>query len=200
MKLEVKFIFIALMIIASCTRNGMETLSPDDYVNFMEDESNGFRKKVVVGENSYTFQMKSPEYIACKEHQVNPDEEIAARVNQLGSTIWFNIYLSSTKGNESLLKKGVSGMDEYNSRLSYFLNTANSQFRCINDGAQMENVGYLFENNYGVTPYDVIIIGFKVTHPDKGIVLEYVDGLFNDGIIKVKIDHNKLSALPKVST
>ena len=90
---------------------------------------------------------------------------------------------------------------EYNDRLNYFLIEAGENIRLLyGDKESMETIAYHFENNYGLTPMDVMVVGFEIPDavPTEDLVLEYEDKLFNGGIIKVKISKEQIAAIPEI--
>lgn len=200
MRLAIRALWIVLLF-ASCSQD--LKLQGSDYLKYLNDNSNGLKKEVRLKDLTYTFLYKPIEYIAYKEMQNGMHDSASCRnrISDLSKTIWFNVYIKSTTGTDNPLKRNVDGLDEYNYRLQYFLTKAAQNFTLYyGDKGSMNNVSYHFENNYGLTPMDVIVIGFEIPDdkPVEDIVLEYEDVLFNNGPLKVKITKNTLNQIPEL--
>ncbi len=92
-------------------------------------------------------------------------------------------------------------MEEYNRRIEYFISDASNNFKLLyNNKEEMKTAGYYFENNYGISPYVVIVLGFFIpeNYPSKNLQLIYDDVLFSNGIIKVTIDQSDIAAIPNL--
>src|SRR5215217_7354720 len=145
-------IMIAAIGFIAC--NSKEFLNAEEYVRFMENDGNGLRKQVKTGTYTYTFQYKSPEYIVLKEQRGSQPTVADKRLHQLDSTVWFNVMINT--GNKiNPLKADAASLSEYNKRVDYFLSGAVRNFKLTyGDLGEMKCIGYLFENNYGLTPMD----------------------------------------------
>lgn len=202
MRPVIRILFILFVGLTGCKKE--QQLSAPDYMSYIENKSNGLKNTVTLKDYEYTFLYKPAEYIAYKEltnANIIDSTTFKKRVRELHKTVWFNIYIKTTEGKDNPLKSGVSGLDEYNARVSYFLSdAANNLTLYYGQKGSMNNVAYHFENNYGLTPMDVIVVGFEI--PDdfasEDIVLEYDDRLFNSGPIKVKVSKKELLDIPQI--
>lgn len=190
MKKAVSYIMCAAsLLFVACEQQ--KSVNAKQLVKYVEDRANGFRKDVEVEQLVYTFQFKPVEFIVSKEMHGDISDSVAFnnRRKKMEGTIWFNIGLKGKGTNVNPLKMDVSGLEEYNERLSYFLVEAQRNFKLLYGNEEMQQVDYYFENNYGLTPMDVMIIGYKIPGkvPQKEIQLAYTDGLFNNGIVKATI-------------
>ena len=126
-------------------------------------------------------------------------DSLNKRIESLKHTIWFNVSVSAKNKTADPLKYEVEGLEDYNSRLSYFLEGAGKNFQ-LTYGAEesISPVGYYFENNYSIKPEVVMIVGFKIPDsvPKEKVVLEYYDGLFNAGILKFGLAPSILQNIP----
>lgn len=187
--------------LSACTRKQLQ-LSPVDYIAFFEKPDNGFAKKISTTDITYLIQTKTPEYIALKENnsQHIDNEVVKARIRSLDSSVWFAIKIMSAKGDVNPLKNNTTSLDEYNMKLNYFLSDAQNFFTLEYGNKQQAQIAYYFENSYGVTPYETIVIGFKLSDNlyNKEINLRYDDHLLNTGIIKMSISGDDLSNKPQL--
>ncbi len=199
--LLIHIIIFAIALCASCTGK-QQKLGAADYISYMENADNGFLKKVTTSDIIYHIQAKTPEYVSLKES--NPESSspesktIQNRVKQLDSSIWFSIKVMNAKANVNPLKYNARSLQEYNERLNYFLYQAGGNFSLKYDQKEATQIAYYFENSYGVTPYETIVLGFKLSDNlyNKDIELEYMDALFNSGIIKMSVTASDLKNKP----
>lgn len=181
---------------ANCQRTSI-SLGPKEYVAYMDNPNHGLIKKVTLNDMIYEFHCKTPQYLAIKQNVIDGDSKgIESRIKQLKSTLWFYVYIKSKSESVNPLKDKVSGLDEYNTRLAYFLDQAKNSFSLSSEGKRMKQIAYHFENNYGLTPYDTAILGFEVDGYDKDYLLEYEDKLFGAGRMKITIEKQDLIELP----
>lgn len=201
MKMGINYIFLLVVIFSSC--NQKKILKPEKWLQEIENESNSYRKTIVTGDLIYTFQYKPHEYIAMKEVSSLDILKLtlAERKRKLAKTVWFNIYIKSKHDNINPLKRNASGNGEYEQRLNYFLVNAEKNFSLKYNGVEMQMASYFFENNYGLTPSDAMIIGFYIPDeiPSKELILEYEDKLYDNGILKIKLTTDDLLNIPTLN-
>ncbi len=193
-------ILIILLVTASCTEKSSMRLP--EYRQFIEQPENGFRKEVAAGELVYSFQYKPDRYIAAAENVWQPDSaQLQSRQRQLKRTVWFNISVRAKDGNADPLRVNASGLEEYNSRLTYFLSVAERNIRLYYGEEEVPQIGYSFENNYGLAPADVMVVGFSIPdeQPVRPLTIEYYDDLFRNGIVKMKVSREDLDRAQKIN-
>lgn len=205
MKMVTKYIGLLLCAIAlySCAeRSG--SMDVNDFMRYVESSSSGYRKDINAGDMSVNIQYKPIEYVVYKEmaRSAIDIDSFEARCLELQHTIWFNIGLHIKDAQVNPIKNNVSGIQEYNSRYQYFLTEASKDIKAYygSDENEIEKIAYHFETNYGLTPMDVIVVGFKI--PDsiakEDIVLVYHDKLYNSGLVKAKISKENLQNQPQL--
>jgi hypothetical protein len=200
----IKNIAFTLVVLTGCMNHRSDQLSPGQYIQFVEQDDNLLRSTVRSGIWSYTFQYKPGTYIALKELDADSINQavVESRARSLEHTIWFNIHFAVDGKGEDPLKYKVSGLQDYNQRLEYFLKRAAGNFQLqYGDKGMMTQAGYYFENNYNVKPEVVLIIGFKIpdASPQESVTLAYADELFNAGILKFNIAKETFLQIPKLS-
>jgi len=191
---------VTAFLMASCRRSNNEMASYE-YRRFVEAIGNGYHKEVTAGDLIYSVQYKPYEYIAAAEQQWAGDTAVMHRRSQkLAGTVWFNVGIRSKRGTTNPLKETSSDLNDYNTKLTYFLSGAEQQFRLFYNGEPMPCAGYFFENNYGLSPSDVMVVGFKIPDmvPSGDVILEYEDVLYQSGTIKVKINKGALEELRNI--
>ena len=106
MKQEINSVvhLITLCLLCSCSYES--SLSAQDYIRYIENESNGFKKIVVVKDLQYTVMYKPSQYVAYMEQGGTEDTtKYKKRLIDLSRTVWFNIYISSSDGSINPLKQ-----------------------------------------------------------------------------------------------
>lgn len=187
-------------LLQACRTKTVRT--PEELVSWLEDEDNGLRKTVATRTHRYVFQYKPAQYIISKEQRGDAGKSPAQRRAELRHAVWFNVFLDAEGSGRNPLKDQVSGLDEYNSRVNYFLADAARNFSLSYNGKQAEPVGYYFENNYGLTPTDVMVVGFKIEDPEPvhDLTVEYNDELYRNGIIKATFTKQDIQKIPTLNT
>ena len=97
----------------------------------------------------------------------------------------------------------MSGLDEYNSRLSYYLNRAQQDLKLVYGSDTLAPASYLFETNYNLTPQETMVAGFVLPQNDKEIrqpvQLAYYDRMFRNGIIKASWTPEQIKSIPALA-
>lgn len=188
------YLIMSFVLMLSC-ESKVRYMNPNEYMHFIEGENNGYRRTIESGDVKYTVQYRPPNYIAYKELGSDAKRsEIESRLSELDSTVWFNIGISIKSSNENPLKYNVSNIKEYQFRQDYFLRLAEANCTLLYKGEPVKNIAYHFENNYGLTPMDIMVLGYKIPdkYPKENIVLIYNDELFNNSNIKVSLSKTEI--------
>lgn len=171
-----------------------------DVVTYAQNTENGLRKDIALGNMVYTFQYKPQDYILKMEHLDSRTEEYKERVKQLQGMAWFNISFTVKGFEQSPLRYQVSGLEEYNSRQDYFLNTAPKDIYMLYGKDTLYVNSYWFENNQNLAAHETMIVGFKLpdtdTKPEKDMQVSYYDRIFKNGIIKIIIKEEDVATAP----
>lgn len=173
--------------LSSCSNS----MSPAGYLKYVSDEDHHLKREVTVGPWEYEIQYKPSAYIIYSENRTGVSSDAyKKREETLKRTAWFNITFRKSHSAETPLKSDISGLEEYNSRLSYFSYEARKDIRLLYKGVEIEPMSYHFETNYGLTPQETIVVGFLLPdeRPEHELQLSLNDRVFGNGIIKATID------------
>jgi hypothetical protein len=128
---------------------------------------------------------------------------IQKRRKELEGTVWFNLSLSCTDKPISILRLGIKSQEEYDERLSYYLNRAMEDVRLIYGKDTLSPASYLFENNYNLTPQETMVLGFdlpnKTSYPVKDMRLSYYDRIFDNGLVNMTFFFNSIENIPNLN-
>lgn len=187
-----------LLVLGSCN-SAPSQLTPKEFVSYIEADDRGCSITQTAGDFQYKFLYKPAEYIAIREKGDLNVERIENRRAELKNTVWFNVQIKA-KDNINPLKRRADNMEEYNRRLNYFLMKAGSNFTLYYDNVEAQQIGYFFENNYGLSPGNVMIVGFKIPDikPVKEMRLHYDDELFKYGFINITVTPETLANIPSL--
>ena len=191
MKRAVNLILLIHFALSGCSGN--RNLLPDGYVQFMEDESHEFRRKIESGSLSYTIQYATPEYVACKERSVSSPQLNTARLKELEGTIFFIIHIQGQNKEEA----GASGTGNKEEEIMYYQFRAADDFSLLVDNKSLQPVTYHYENNYGLSPFNTIVVGFENV-AGKPVKLTFHDKHHGTPFIKMAFTNEELARLPKL--
>ncbi len=178
-------------------------MDKQEYVRYIKDEQNGLSKQISVGDWVYMFQYKPVEYILLLENNEEASAEENGRRKMLNGAVWFNISFRRVDNDISPLRFGISSPEEYEQRLMYFLNNAQKQITLIyGKGDTLSQIGYLFENNFNLTPHETMVVGFDLPgdqqYPTEDMQLCFNDRTFNNGILKVLYKKADVKRIPEL--
>lgn len=189
MKRLMNLLLPGLLFLFSC--DGVEKFSAaelDAYAG--TDESGWVQRKSYNGIN-YVIKYRPASLITL--HEEEPDSARVKREEALNKMYRFNIDILVEGSGQSPLRYGISGLEEYNARLDYFLNQASKDIWLIDGNDTLRPAAYWFENNHNLTSHETIVLNFDNTHiKSKEIQLAFNDRLFRNGIIKASFRKNDL--------
>lgn len=183
--------------IASCKRS----VDAAAYVKYVTDKRNGITKITEIDGFEYRMQYRTHDQIILSENKGDKNSNnIEKRKESLKGTVWFNISLKRTDNAISILRYGISNIDQYNARLNYYLNYASSDIKLLYGEDTLHPTGYVFENNYNLAPQETIVVSFTLppgnNYPQKNMRLSMVDGVFNNGIINASFPIETINKIP----
>lgn len=190
-----KKVFRAVLLMAavwgSC--NSERELQPDSYLMYMEDVSNEYRRTISSGEISYTIQFATPEYIACKDNRSNV-EGIQARVSELEENIFFIIHIAENP-NKSSVESSQCNPEQ---KAMYYQFEAMKDISLVADEQAFIPTTYHYEDNYGLTPYNTIVVGFDRPTGANNLQLVFHDRFNDKPYIKSTYTEADIKKLPKL--
>lgn len=165
-----------------------------DPLKYAEDAGNGLKKEITIGKVHYKIQYKPADYIIAAENLDSAQKK--KRAEELKGMVWFNIAFNIEGYNQSPLRYQVADLNEYTQRQDYYLNQAAKDIYLLYGKDTLYVDSYWFENNQNLTPYETIIVGFKlpggISEPKEDLRLSYYDRVYKNGIIKAVIKKEDL--------
>lgn len=193
-------ILVILLALLSCNRPGK--LSAADYLSYLENPEHDFCRKVVVGNYEYTIQLAPAEYMVCKETEQSDSSKrlMAARLKELEGTIFFLIKIGSTE--ESRIQQGGKRMSEeqinVNDKVSYYDQLAVKDISLEKGEKLIYPSTYVFENNYDLSPYNTIVVGFEAGKTEN-LTLTFNDRYTGVPAIRASFSKEQLTKLPRLT-
>lgn len=185
-------VFTALEV--SCTKQKIQTA---DYLNYIENKSNGLKVSKNIGEIDYTVQYKPLEYILLKE---NKNEDQQKRKEDLQGMQYYTLSYSLVNSRKDILKAGLNAKEDYYERVNYFSFGLQNDIYLVDGRDTMDCKLFNYVRSYGLSPKADFIMAFETnkdqTPHDKLIVIE--DKIYGGGIIKLKIEKDDINNVPEL--
>lgn len=181
-----------------------EVFSVQEYVNWMQDLKNGFRKEKRMDDLDFVLQYKPYEYIVCMEQREEKihDTLLKSRIDELKGVQYFDLKILLNEQEGELLKYKISSNDQYQKRVNYFAFGMQDDIQLVEGNDTLPCVLYHFERTYDVAPYCTILVGFNLDKNNfqKQKTFLFHDKTFNKGLLKFTFKENRLTNLPKLET
>lgn len=181
-----------------------DLLPVKNYVQWVQNTGNGFRKEKTIKDLTFSAQFKPYEYIVCleeKRHEL-ADSIVRKRVSELKDMQYYELRISSNKAGGELLKRELSSAQQYQERVNYFAFGMQRDIQLVEGTDTLPCVMYHFERSFDVSPESVFLLGFPIrngeTQEDKTLLV--YDRTFNTGLIKFTFSKKALKNLPKLKT
>ncbi|MDI9320440.1 MAG: hypothetical protein QM530_08220 [Phycisphaerales bacterium] len=198
MKKEIS-IFLLLFALLAC--NQSKTLVPERYVQFLENAENKFVSKQVFGFKEYSIQLANPEYMVCKEvENIDSVSLLTKRIKELKGHIFFLIKIGTTE--KSRKEQGGNRVSEQqlnvNDMVAYYDQQAIVDIKLLFGTKELSPVTYVFENNYDLSPYNTIVVGFEIGEQYENMKLNFNDRYTNTPAIRASFSKEQMTTLPKL--
>ncbi len=186
-----------------CCFSCKHSMKAADYIRYINNKENGFKKILQIEGWNFCMQYRPYDYIMLMENkgQLN-GYDLEKRKSELNGTAWFNISIKRIDNSITPLRYGISSIEEYNTRLNYYLNEAEKDITLIYGSDTLRPVSYLFENNYNLSPQETMVVGFYLpkgeNDPRKNMQLSFIDRVFKNGIIKAEFSEDVLKNIPNL--
>lgn len=194
----ISILFIPLLLLSGCLNSG--TASGKKYMAYMEDEEHELKKEVVSGGVNYSFQLATPEYMACKEFGGLKDRiDTIAFYNRLKETSGYVFFLIRISNPVQSMSPMIGVEADAEEMVMYYQSAAAYDIQLLEGKSTHPVSTYLFENNYGLAPYNTIIAGFKREHFDEDLQLVFTDRYHDNPLLKASFTHTNIQNIPTLS-
>jgi len=184
MKRVVKLVMCALALTACHTK---QTLPPSAFMAKMEQQ---YSRKVKAGKTEYTIQYANADFMACQELDGRPEtntQQFRKRVSELSGNVFFIVKIKTPVSSDA------------NRMVMYYEQEAEKDVQLLQGDSVLRPVLWHFENNYGLSPYNSIVIGFATGKKDESLQLVFNDNYTQTPMIKASYSKSELENLPNIS-
>lgn len=186
-------LFLIGFALSGCNREG--DLAPRSYAAYMEDASHDMKRTVKNGAISYTIQLATPEYVASKElgDGTYSETDFSERLTALKDYTFFYITISG-EGAPKWNDPALAGQ-----RDMYYMQSAGDDIRLVYKNRELAPATYHFENNFGLSPYNTLLVAFKTGAEMSGSLQLVFNDRFNDNyLIKSSFKAEAITQLPNL--
>lgn len=190
-------IFLLMFISFNLTSCTVDTLSPKDFVYWVDNEDNNLIKKQRISNLEYKLQYRPIDYIIAREFRTNTItfENYKKRKNELEGMDYFKFTLTSLEPNKTVfdmntLEKNV---------LDYVSFEMAKDFKMKIDNELISCGLYHFEQQNGIYNSIDILLGFpKTKNKSEEFSISFENNLNNEGIINFYFSSNELNRIPNM--
>lgn len=202
--------FILLLIVSVFfTGCNSDELSPQEYLRYVDDASNGLFADRTNGSIIYTMKYLPPAYCVINDklrtEAVLDRNDTEEDIKDLDKVFCFMLEIKEESGAD-ILKYGITSTEEYRERIA-FLDVYCAGLFALNYNGQIIQCSHAqFEQTYGAAPYCRIDLYFstdKATNQSLGeypgdMVVEFNDIIWGSGMLKFRFIREKLNNIPKI--
>jgi len=179
-----------------------KTLSPKEYLNWIENPENGFIQEKTINEFTYLALFKPKSYLSLIDLgniEVIDKKKFIATTESYTGMDYFTFKITCNQTNEELLRYKSGSQEEYFNRLEYFSFKAQNDFYILNGKDTSKCELLHFERSFGLAPILTFVLGFpevKNKMEDKTLVFE--DKIFKNGTVKLMFPKEMLDKEPSI--
>ncbi len=200
------YIIIAILfVVCSCGKHGplsYEISSPAEVKAFLENEKeNGFYETKLKDVN-FKLSYIPAEAMALREIG-DLSQATQASFDSLAKSyeglLFFDMEISIDHFTEEMIHYGITANDEasFENRVAYYSFGMQKDINLISGKDTIPCTVYHYERNYGISPQNHFMLGFRASHV-KDVVLVYDNQLLDTGPVKFALKEQDLVYHPKI--
>lgn len=184
------------MMLFSCTQ---KELSVKDYLAWVNNPENGLKVSKEIKDYKIELFYKPAEYIAINEQKTTEIDTTLffQRIKEIKDFQYYTLKIESLKGTE-MMRTNISSEHEYSQRLQYFSDLVQYDLSLEENNDTLSCQLFHFERNYGVAPYNNIVLGFPKPTQENAKTLVFNDQMLGIGKIKLKIEKENIDNIPNI--
>lgn len=188
-------------LLVACTNPGSEPMEPVSFVKWVENQDNGLKVVKEFDQFKFSLQYRPLEYISVLENRDKQLTEatVTDDVNELHGLQYYVLKIQSKTANE-MLETGIDNEEEYFERLYYFTSLAQIDISLVQGTDTLPTVLYHFERNYGLAPYNNMVLAFEENNIPADRQLIFNDQVLGLGPVKLMISQQAINRLPELKT
>jgi len=175
-----------------------------DYIQWVQDSKNGFRKEKTINNLRFSVQFKPFEYIVCLEEKKSElaDSIVRRKVSELNDMQYYDLKIALTKSSGEILKHELTSTQQYQERVNYYAFGMQNDIQLLDGTDTLPCVLFHFERSFDASPESTFLLGFPINRRevsgDKTLII--YDRIFSTGLIKFTFSKKELKNLPKLKT
>ncbi len=191
----VLFFILSLFMLISCED---AALTPREYMTWVQNPENGLKSTRQLNSFQFELQYKPAAYVALLEfrNEQYDNKDFEMMKNSFSNLQYYTFKITTTENND-LMKTNIGNIQAYSQRVQYVSSQMQQDFKLKVGENEYPCTLYLFEPNYGVAPYNNILLGFNVGNASSKIMqdqtLIWKDNVFGVGIIKMTINADDIN-------
>lgn len=193
------FFLISCCLLFSCTK---EKLDADEYIAYVENESNSFVHQKQIGDLVFQLQYCPTEYLVVKElnTQKIPQAFIDKKIKENNGLLFFKLRIKTGSGAD-VLHYNIASDEDYYHRIDYLSYGFEEDVALINDKDTIFPGTFLFERTYGISPNaDFVLMFDSKIKKDESFQIIIDDKVFNNGLLKFSYSEKDLAGIPQLKT
>lgn len=195
-----KYLFVVIILISllliSCQPN---SLTPKEYLEWVENPRNHFQQKKLVGENEYIVQYGSIDYICAQQAlQSGVAQAQKRRREESNEFVYLKFRIQDVGKSINPLEKNVPNEETYYQRLNYLTFGIEEDLLFLEGTDTLGLRSFQFVRNYALAPYLDYVLTFerKNIESQADYTFIYKDKLFGAGEIRLKFEKSLLAKVP----
>lgn len=188
-----------ILLICGCQKGEPRS---NDYVEYVERESNGLRHTQQIGDMRFQVQYCPTEYLLIKEYKTGDLSEkvVEERRKDNEGLLFFKLRISAD-GSNDVLNYHLNSGEEYYARVQYLSYGFEENIALVNERDTIFPALFHFERTYGVAPFADFMMAFNTTLKTDGEFQMIIDDkVFDTGILQFTYQSRNLQNIPKLIT
>jgi hypothetical protein len=195
------FLVGLLMIVTSgCTSFRVKSLTPDEYVTFLNSDESGMKSTSVVNNIRYQSILVPSQYLVIKHSKdsIKTQKDFEHQLDYYIDQLNVILLISDAGQKNHVVKKTIFDSQKYNSIIAYVNSEMKNDFMLVQDNDTIYTSLLHIESSNSVEPLLRLSLGFTGVNPKaKDVVLVFSDNIFENGFIKFNYA-SALSKLPEI--
>ncbi len=188
-------LYSACLLVLGCKQ---PNLSPEMYIRWINNVSNGLVKEEIVGNVKYTVAYRPADYQLATGLLGNDSSLVAASKDDNFS---FVIKMEPTDGKTQVLTINALNQQEPFERISYYLSDMQNDIQLIEGKDTLYADNFIYERYYNLSPAQNFLVGFTHKQLKEGndLILVINDRALNTGRIHFRFDADILKKIPQLT-
>jgi hypothetical protein len=189
-----------ILLLGGC--NYSNSLSPDEYMNWVNDADNGLLHEQIIGEYKFIFQYYPAAYMTLKDLytsgvEVNKDS-FDSTLREYDGLQYGIFKIGTISGNNEFLKQGVVSEQEYFDRIQYFISMVQNDIYLVSGLDTLPCKMHHFERTFSINSFDNIVLGFDADQKKVDKTVIFSDKVLGIGDIKFFIPNKVFTTIPQI--